>query len=83
MRLKKAIQQIQKEEGMERRIEALERRLSDEDLSSLINMRVDIKVRDKLDQVMLENDSGMTKLRNDLESMRNLNRKTEQELQGL
>ena len=52
-------------------------------MSNLINMRVDVKIRDQIDRILLENDSGLTKIRNDIESIKNLHKKSESDIVSL
>ena len=42
---------MQKDEGLSTRIDALEKRLSDEDLSQIINLRVDHVTRGKIGEM--------------------------------
>ncbi|CDW85363.1 UNKNOWN [Stylonychia lemnae] len=48
IRIKKIVQQIQQDRNVHQRLEILEKKLSDEDIQNLIDLRIDLAISDKL-----------------------------------
>ncbi len=59
---------MQKDDNLTARIEALEKRMSDEDLTQIINLRVDIVSKEKIVEIQKEIHILIGSLRKDLDS---------------